>query len=400
MTNNRVVLVTDSFFDGERLHTGSVALEVVDGHVASVEDVSAQALLGDSDAVRLPEGSSLIPGFVDAHVHMVWDGSGDPMASVRETSPDRIVTAVRERTRRMLREGITACRDVGGPRAILEPARQSDLDGRGDLGSAVFASFEPLTAPGGHLHELGRPVVSAHEAVEAVQAHARDGADLVKLMVTGGIYGVDESPHAVQLAPDVIRASVDTAHDHGLLVAAHAQGDEGIRIAVDAGVDTIEHGIFASKGTLARMADRGTVLVPTLAVMDRIASSEDSPPYAREKARQVLDRHRRAAKDAIDLGVGIAVGTDMWSPLTGVDAYADEVERLGQLGLKGVDLLRAATSSAAGCISRDAPAGRLSVGAPADMLIVDGGIDHLTALPAVKGIYRAGVQINVEPSAS
>lgn len=398
MTRDRTVLVGHSLFDGERLTKGPVAIELIAGRVATVNQGETHSLATDPDAIRFPAGHCLVPGFVDAHVHLLWDGSADPMAALRRAAADAVARGVRDRTEAMLRAGITACRDVGGPRAMLEPVQQPDPEEPEGPATAVFASYEPLTAPGGHLHELGRPVSSAREASQAVEDHVAAGATLIKLMVTGGIYGVDETPHDVQLSPDVIGAAVKTAHAHGLLVAAHAQGDDGIRIAVDAGVDTIEHGIFASSDTLARMADQGTVLVPTLAVMDRIATSEASPPYARAKARQVLGRHRRAVEGAIHRGIRIAVGTDMWSPLTGVDAYADEVGRLGELGLTGPDLLAAATSVAADCIRRDTSVGRLVPGATADIAVVAGELDNVAALPDVERVYRAGVEADVGPA--
>jgi len=166
-------------------------------------------------------------------------------------------------------------------------------------------------------------------------------------------------------------AAVDEAHKRQRAVAAHAEGLAGIRNALDAGVDTIEHGIFADEDCLRRMKDQGVPLVPTMAVMRRLATDPRIPPFAQQKARLVTEAHISMLRRAVKLGVAIATGTDAGSPCSPPDVYFEELDTMAEAGMAPMEVIKASTSIAAQAIRRP-DIGKLEPGKQADVIVVEG----------------------------
>lgn len=247
-------------------------------------------------------------------------------------------------------------------------------------GPRVLAAGRTVAMTGGH-----DPFwVNACDGVDAVVRGVREqvflGAGVIKTAATGGVYGRAEGEEVgvSELTAEELAALAGEAHRRGVKAAAHALGTDGIRDAVEAGIDIIEHGVFLTEEIAEAMAERGTVLCPTLAVYRTLAAG-GGPDYATVKALEVVRAHSNAVRLAVDAGVAIIAGTDAGSPGMPHPSIEAELAALNACGLRPLDVLRAATSRAADALGVDV--GRIRPGAPADLLLIDGDplIDPLVA---------------------
>ncbi|WP_158228152.1 amidohydrolase family protein [Pseudonocardia sp. MH-G8] len=325
---------------------------------------------GEGDDVLDLDGATVLPGLLDGHVHLVWDGSRDPADVVERDGEQLTVLRAVEHARAHLRQGVTTVVDLGSNWDVAITVARG-IDAGYVAGPRVLAAGRTVVMTGGHDPFWGNMCDGADAVVRGVREQVYAGAGLIKTAATGGVYGraVGEEVGASELSRDELTALATEAHRRGVKVAAHALGEEGIRNAVLAGVDVIEHGVFLTEDIVAAMRERGTVLCPTLAVYRSIAGGA-APGYAVEKAAEVVRAHQRGLRMALDAGVPVVAGTDAGSPGMPHPSLRRELACLREAGLAPVDVLRAATSRAADAFGIDA--GRVRVGAPADLLVVDG----------------------------
>jgi imidazolonepropionase-like amidohydrolase len=329
---------------------------------------------GDPEVLDL-RGRFLMPGLVNAHVHLVWDGSADPDARIRGLSPTCVAMVVAAQARRHLVAGITTVRDVGSLMDTVLSLRWAVNEGLWP-GPNIITSGAPLTMTGGHMHPVvAWEVDGEQDILKAVRSLIKAGVDLIKVMATGGVYTPGEEPGSAQMTAGEMSVAVREAHRKGIPVAAHAEGLQGIKEALEAGVDAIEHGNYAGEEALKTMRERGVFLVPTASWFLR-ASREDAvelgiPGYVREKVQEVVDAQRQSLPEAIRKGVRIAVGTDAGAPLHPPENYHMEVTALREMGMDPMESLRAATLVGAMVCNRE-DIGRLEPGCLADVLAIDG----------------------------
>ncbi len=338
-------------------------------------------------------GGTVLPGLIDCHVHLVWDGSPDPASMIRGLSESRIALWAYRNAVKTLDCGITTVRDLGSPgHTVLDVAHMVKT---GTLaGPNIVCAGPALCMTGGHGHYMSHEVDGVEQLRAAARWVMREGADLVKVMASGGIYTEGEKVGSPQYTVEEMKAAVEEAHKRERHVAAHAEGLAGIRNALDAGVDTIEHGIFADEDCLRRMKGKGIPVIPTMAVMRRLASDPRIPAFAQEKARPVTDAHIAMLRRAVKLGVMVATGTDAGSPCSPPDVYFQELEIMAEAGMAPMEMIRSSTSVAARSIRRP-DLGTLESGKQADVLVVAGNpLERLadirnTRVVVVKGeIFR------------
>ncbi len=356
--------------DARGLRKGRQDVEIRNGRLHDVRTRRQAEPLSDLPVFD-GGGMYLLPGLVDLHVHLVWDGCPDPVEQLREESKEQTLLRMVRHARETLEAGVTTVRDLGsvGDLAIdlSRAVEQGDV-----VGPRIVPSGRTVIMTGGHDPFWGIMVDGPQEALKAARRQIYRGAGVVKLSATGGVYGRTEGESAThtELNPDEIEAITSEAHKLGVPVAAHAIGHDGIRNCVRAGVDTIEHGQQLTPELAGELAAYDGALVPTLFVYKRIAERSEIPEYARVKAKAILGEHREAIEAARAAGVRIGAGSDAGSPMTPHGSLIDELLSLVDAGLTPQEALGSATHEAARILGMDEEIGNIEPGLTADLIAV------------------------------
>jgi imidazolonepropionase-like amidohydrolase len=376
LSNARAVLITaGALIDGTGaapLRPGAVLIE--GDRIVSV----GRGVDAGSDATRIdiPDGT-ITPGLIDCHIHLSDAGLAD--ASVQDRDPSALrVLRMAEHARRTLVAGFTTVRDVGGRDHLEFALRRAAQEGLIRTPRLVLAGKIVSMTTAGASSWLGmyRQADGVREVVKAVREQIAAGADVIKIMATGAVLAPGhERPNSAQFTREELNAVVETAHAVGLRVAAHAHGVVGIARAVEAGVDTIEHGthLHEDPGVAREMAARGVFLVPTLKALARIADPEGGgvAEDMRAKAQDRRSDRDRTFRTALELGVPVAMGTDAATPFNRHGENAEELELMVSLGMSPLAAVAAASSVAARAIGRD-DVGVLAPGKLADVVVWQG----------------------------
>lgn len=370
----------------------NTAVLVEDGRIVSV--LSEGDLPGDAGVVDLGD-ATLLPGLIDAHVHLVWSASAEPHALV-ESEP-RAVTALRcaDNMNKHLDAGVTAVRDVGSTDGMaIDMAQAVEL---GVLpGPRVVASGRAIAMTGGHGWFLGQEADGPDAVRAAVRQEIKNGAGCIKFMASGGVYGHSEEPGSPQLTLDEMRAGIEEAHKVGKKVAAHAYAGEAITNALDAGVDSIEHGSFIDKEIAERMRDLGTYLVPTMSVyasMDEKGPELGAPDYIQRKTKEVLAATQDALQTAMQAGVKIAAGTDCGAPGHPHGTLPMELRLMVEAGATPMQAIRFGTSAAAELLGLE-EVGTLEADKKADLIAVSGDpLADITNLEEIELVVLEGARL-------
>lgn len=343
---------------------------VEDGRIVAVGADAA----GSDAAVLDLEGRYVLPGLIDMHVHLVWSGSPDPAALVEREGEQLTTIRAVANAQAQVRAGVTTVRDLGGNADIAVTVAGAVDKGLVE-GPSIVAAGQSIIMTGGHDPFWGLASDGVDAVVRSVRRQVSIGARVIKLAATGGVYGRPEGEDVGQteLNLDELTAAVREAHRFGLKVAAHALGTEGIRNAVLAGVDTVEHGNFLTEEIVDLMRRNGTALCPTLAIYRTIADGPDRgvPSYAADKAQRAVAAHMESFAMAREAGIPIVAGTDAGSCATPHPALVGELSVMCELGMPAHDALRAATSTAADVLGRADCTGRIAPGLQADLLVVN-----------------------------
>jgi len=344
------------------------------------------------------EGKTVMPGLIDSHVHLTGSGEASWVQTIKDTIP---YTALRAavNARATLAAGITSVRDAAAPWGIDVALKRAI--GEGHIpGPRLVVSGPGLSITGGHgdpangwpseISFRGREmsvVDSPDEARRAARAHLRDGADCIKLCATGGVLSEGDLPTSRGLTVEEMRAAIEEAHNLGKKTLAHAQGSTGIRNAILAGIDSIEHGCYLTEEIIDMMLARGIFLVPTLSAVHHIVQQGRDggiPAYAVEKARRMQEAHWRSFQMALRAGVKIAMGTDAATPFNYHGKNALELELMVKAGMSPMQAIVASTSRGAELLGLDS--GELKPGRLADVLVVEG--DPLTDISCLQDPAR------------
>ncbi|WP_104522787.1 amidohydrolase family protein [Blastococcus atacamensis] len=314
----------------------------------------------------------LAPGLVDCHVHLAMSGSADVVAELSGLTPDGVGAAVLRNARAQVESGVTTVRDLGSPHdAVVGMAGELSA---GAAVSPVVVAAGAISTPTGHGHFLARHAEGPAEYAAAVRAVAAGGARAVKLFATGGVITAGTTPGAPQMTPAELAAAVHEAHRHGLRVAAHAHGTEGILAALHAGVDSVEHFSYLDEEAMAVARTAGSWLVSTLVATARFVHAEDRGRATPETLAKIL-AHAPAEESslhrAVSSGCRLAVGTDAgttFNPHGG--GMQEQALHLHRSGLTTTEVLRAMTVEGARLLHE--PAGWLRPGRRADVLVLRG----------------------------
>ena len=366
---------------------GATILVGEDGRIQRVgPDVSPPAGASVLDV----DGSTVMPGLIDCHVHFMIEVA--PMHELALMPLSLKILHAADNARKTLDAGVTSVRDAGGtplglklaaerglipaPRMRIAVSILSQTGGHGDFLLPVGTHF-PMGMPlDGSLPEWPRPVCDGVDEVRrTVRANLRAGADFIKLCSSGGVLSPSDEPTSTQFTREEIKVMVYEAAAEGKTCMAHAQSTEGIRNAVECGVESIEHGVYLDESVVEEMRRRGTFLVPTLLPGETLFDlARERPgsvlPQSLRKAEQVFPHHRASFRMAVEAGVRIAMGTD-----SAVCPHGENGRELGLMvdnGMTEMEAIVASTRTAAECIHMDADVGTLEPGKLADLLVVDG----------------------------
>jgi imidazolonepropionase-like amidohydrolase len=352
-----------------------------------------------SGATTLDLGDvTLVPGLIDAHTHVTGQLEGDWVgAPVRETAADIALHGVLY-AGRTLRAGFTTIRDVGAG-GFADVALMRAIDAGRVTGPRIVPAANAIGITGGHCDATGwKPGVleadwkqgvadGVDEAIKAVRYSAKHGAKVIKVCATAGVLSFEGPVGAQQLTDQELVAIVAEARRHGLKVAAHAHGDDGIAAAVRAGVASIEHGSVMSAATIALMKQRGTYLVPTAYLLSAIPLDR-LPPQIRAKAESVIPRARDSHRRAIRAGVKVAFGTD--AAVIPHGQNAKELSTYVEYGMTPLQAIRTATLNAADLLGVN-DRGALAAGKLADVIAVPGNpLDDVKVLEQVSWVMKGG----------
>jgi imidazolonepropionase-like amidohydrolase len=390
------LIAADAVFDGERVRRDLSAVRVSGG---VIEAVGTRETLGggEPELIALP-GTTLVPGLIDLHTHLLLHPYAEVPAQdqmLRDPLALRIVRAT-VAARATLAAGFTTVRDLGTEGAGDADIGLREAFARGVApGPRVFAATRAIVATGTYVPRGFAPEVCAcipqgaqeADGVETLTRVAREqlraGADWLKVYADYSYGAGGESRPAFSL--DELRVVAAIAHDAGRFAAAHAITPEGMRRATLAGFDTIEHGTDGTPEVFALMAERGTVLCPTLAVNEALATLRGDPSR--------IERARTAFAHALAEGVTIANGSDA-GPFAHGD-NATEIRLMHAYGMPAAAALAAATHGAADVLRR-ADLGRLTPGATADVIAVAGDpLAAIAVLETVRFVMQNGTIINL-----
>jgi imidazolonepropionase-like amidohydrolase len=396
-----VALKAARLFDGTSNDIVKNAVVVIEG--ARIKSVGGPV---PSNAEIIDLGDvTLLPGFIDAHTHLSFESGNNFYREHFEgfmRHPAEQALLASTYARRTIESGVTTVRDVGSSEYIDISLRNAIAAGY-IVGPRMLVAVHPIGATGGHGDSDAVPPSrgvpqsgpidgicnGADECRAAVRYQIKYGADVIKVMPSGGVLSLSDPVDTPQLTRDEMNAIVEEAHLWGRKVAAHCHGDAAAKIAIAAGVDSIEHGTFLQPDTLALMRDKGVYLVPTLMAAESIKPRLDTfPKSIADKARAAIASRDVLFRNALKAGVKIAFGTDSAVSKHGENAH--EFALMTGLGMSPAAALRT-TANAAALLGIDDRAGTIAAGKFADIVAVPGNpLTDITATERVSFVMKEG----------
>jgi imidazolonepropionase-like amidohydrolase len=355
---------------GDPKHRGVLVAE--NGRVALVGGPETPIPAG----AQVLDAPCVVPGLINAHVHIEMRGEPQTTTVFVLTTPTQRALVCAENARRTLFAGVTSIRDLGSTERLAIDLR--DAINAGTLpGPTIVAAGRAVCMTGGHGWFIGREADGEWDVRKAVREQRRDGADCIKFIATGGVLTKGAVPGIEQLSEAELRAGIEEAHKHGMRCTAHAIGTSGIKNALRAGIDAIEHGHLLDDEAIALFVSTGAYLVPTLAAIKCIVEGgEDAgmPDFVLRKARDIAEHAEANLRRARAAGVRFAGGSDAGTPFNYHEAYAYELELMqSMLGMSAREVLRATTVDSATVLGIDR--GTLVPGAVADLVVLASDIE-------------------------
>lgn len=343
---------------------------------------------------------TLLPGLIDTHVHLFLEGIDDMKLRQSRWRENKGITLLRaaKNLELTLKKGVTTVRDLGGPSGIAIILKHAVNQGL-IAGPRVLTCNQAISITGGHFHYAGgREADGPEEMAKAVREQVEAGAECIKLMLTGMVNFQTEKAGAVELAKEELQAAVLEARRFGCPVSVHANGVEGVRQALAAGVDTIEHCILLNEETTDLIGDSAVYWIPTLMPLLKMFN------YSRERfvttlpeagLDRVYAQHCAMVRRGINAGANVIAGTDAGA--LGVE-HGDVWQELAlfiTLGMAPLDAIAAATGKAAKALGVEDITGVVKAGKNADLLVVQGNpLNDMKVLRNIVQVYRDGVRYN------
>jgi imidazolonepropionase-like amidohydrolase len=412
-----IALKAARMFDGKSNTLAQNAVVIVQGDKI-VDAGSNLSIPGGAQVIDLGN-ATLSPGFIDAHTHLTLDYSGDyNLRRLKEidlnVSEQAIIATAHARA--TVEAGFTTVRDLGsrfvGSREFVDVALRNSISKGVIVGPRMLVATKGIGATGGHFDPTSgfRDFLFAREPDytdgiadgpdeirKAVRFEVKNGADVIKAAVSGGVLSLADEVDTPQLTPAEMAALVDESHRLRKKVAVHCHGDQAAHEAIEAGVDSIEHGSFMKPETLTMMKRKGTFLTPTLMATEWIMSKIDNyPPALQAKAKAAAAARSDMFRNAVKMGVKISFGTDAAVYPHGQNAK--EFKLMVDLGMTPIDALRSATANDAELLGIAQKVGTLEKGKLADIVAIPGDpTADITATERVAFVMKEGKIIRQGP---
>src|SRR5881296_1076945 len=412
-----IALKAERMFDGKSKTLVQHGVIIVQGD--KIVDVGSNLTIPSGAKVIDLGDATLSPGFIDAHTHLTLDYSGDyNIRRLHELDLNVSEQAIKATTyaRATVEAGFTTVRDLGsrfvGSREFVDIALRNSINKGVIVGPRMLVATKGIGATGGHFDPtsgfrdflFGRDpdytdgiADGPDEIRKAVRFEVKNGADVIKAAVSGGVLSLADEVDTPQLTPAEMAALVDESHRLRRKVAVHCHGDQAAREAIEAGVDSIEHGSFVKPETLAMMKKKGTYLTPTLMASEWIMGKLANYPVAlQEKAKAAFNARSEMFRNAVKMGVKISFGTDAAVYPHGENAK--EFKLMVDLGMSPIDALKSATASDAELFGLAQKLGTLEKGKLADVIAVpDDPTTDITATARVSFVMKEGKIIRYGP---
>lgn len=364
--NGKIIIGT-----GGVIERGTV---VVEGDHFTYVGLTKKFKSSKDDKIFDLSGKTILPGLIDCHVHLCLDGSADPITSISKESISTITLKAALHARLTLETGVTTIRDLGG-KDYIDIAIRDGISSGLIQGPRVLCSGRPICMTGGHGWQFSREANGINGVREAVREQLKAGVDVVKLIATGGVMTKGVEPGSAQFTLEELMVGVEEAQKAGRRTASHAMGNEGIKNALLAGINSIEHGIFLDDEVIELISERKAYLVPTLSAPYHILRGGIKggvPAFAVEKTKSVMRSHFQNIKKAYKARVPIAMGTDAGTPFNLHGENLKELELLVKVGLTPMEAIVAATKTASEVLGLEKRIGTLEKGKLADLIVVNG----------------------------
>jgi imidazolonepropionase-like amidohydrolase len=357
--------------NGEVIEKGTVA---VNGNRLTFVGPARKFRDSKRETVFDLSGKTILPGLIDCHVHLCLDGSPDPMTAVSKESIPQTTLKAAQHARVTLDAGVTTIRDMGG-KDYIDIAVRDGIESGLIEGPRMICSGRAVCMTGGHGWQFGREADGTDGVREAVREQLKAGAGLIKMMATGGVLTKGGEPGSPQFTLEELKAGIEEARKAGRRTSAHAMGSDGIKNALRAGIDSIEHGVFLDDEAIELMLEMKTHLVPTLSAPCHIIKAGTKggvPAYAVEKSKSVIESHWQSVRKAHQAGISIAMGTDAGTPFNCHGENLKELELLVKAGMIPMGAIVATTQTASEVLGLEKKIGTLEKGKLADLVVVHG----------------------------
>jgi imidazolonepropionase-like amidohydrolase len=412
-----IALKAARMFDGKSRTLVQNGVVIVQGN--AIADVGSNLPIPSGAEVIDLGDATLAPGFMDAHTHLTLDYSGDyNVRRLHELDLNVSEQTIRATTfaRATVEAGFTTVRDLGsrfvGSREFVDVALRNSINKGVIVGPRMLVATKGIGATGGHFDPtsgfrdflFGREpdytdgIADGPEEIrKAVRFEVKNGADVIKAAVSGGVLSLADEVDTPQLTPAEMAALVDESHRLRKKVAVHCHGDQAAREAIEAGVDSIEHGSFMKPETLTRMKNKGTFLTPTLMATEWIMSKLDNYPAALQaKAKAAGAARSDMFRNAVKMGVKISFGTD--AAVFPHGQNAKEFKLMVDLGMTPIDALKSSTANDAELLGIAQKVGTLEKGKLADIVAIPGDpTSDITATERVLFVMKEGKIVRKGP---
>ena len=354
--------------------------------------------------IKIPDGAKVkkislknkyvLPGLIDSHTHLCMTCTQHELFhGVGALDDITVAFYAIENAKNAIKNGITSVRDVGGQNYI-ELHLKNLIDSEKIVGPRIYSAGKVITTTGGHLWKIGIEADSAEDVIKALKKQIKVGGWLIKMIITGGVLTKGSQPHFLQYNEKILKSAIRAAHELDKKVTGHISNDNGLRTAVKAGIDSVEHAIPENSATLDKMIKNKIVSVPTMVTYSSWFNSKDrlkAPQYFLDKKNKQDPFHKlKLLENAHQAGLKLVAGTDAGVPYVPFGNLADEIKIFSECGFSNYEAISSATKLASDLIG-DQKIGKIKEGCWADLVVFNyNPLDDIAHLKFPQMVIKSG----------